>query len=163
MKTSFWTPYISDHTINAICWTLIHSIWIGLAVALLSGLVITFTSKSSAALRYRLLCGILLLFVASAGITFYLEMQSAGTEQLHGGTNLILVGNMSAGPVDHVTPVSHTNLFAEFVSLVKQNTNIIFMIWLTGIGLYINIDSAARFDDYVVVAPRRNGYVISMA
>ncbi|HTE00709.1 MAG TPA: M56 family metallopeptidase [Mucilaginibacter sp.] len=130
MKTSFWTPYISDHTINAICWTLIHSIWIGLAVALLSGLVITFTSKSSAALRYRLLCGILFVFVASAGITFYLEMRSSGTKPLSGGTNLVLVSNMSAGPVNHVASVAHTNLFTDFVTLVKQNTNIIFMVWL---------------------------------
>ncbi|HJP63301.1 MAG TPA: hypothetical protein VJ844_07640, partial [Mucilaginibacter sp.] len=91
MKT-FWTPYISDHTINAICWTLIHSLWIGLAAALLTGLVITFTRKSGAALRYRLLCAILVLFVAAAGVTFYVEMRSGGAVRLSPGKTIVIVG-----------------------------------------------------------------------
>ena len=81
MKNSFWTPYISDHTIHAICWTLIHSLWIGLAIALLAGLVILLTRKSSAALRYNLLCGVLVLFTLAAGVTFCLEMRSPAIEQ----------------------------------------------------------------------------------
>ncbi len=57
MNTSFWAPYISDGAIKAICWTLIHSLWIGMIIALLAGIVISLTRKSAAALRYRLLCG----------------------------------------------------------------------------------------------------------
>ncbi len=56
MKSSFWTPYISDHAINVICWTLIHSLWIGLIIALLSGLVISITTEveCSVALQFAL-------------------------------------------------------------------------------------------------------------
>jgi bla regulator protein BlaR1 len=69
MNTSFWAPYFSDGTIKAICWTLIHSLWIGLIIALLCGIVIGATRKSAAVLRYRLLCGLLILFVCAIGVT----------------------------------------------------------------------------------------------
>src|ERR1700739_4834880 len=81
MKNSFWTPYISDHTIHAICWTLIHSLWIGLAIALLAGLTISVTRKSSATFRYNLLCGILVFFAAAVCITFCIEMWTPALEQ----------------------------------------------------------------------------------
>src|SRR6201999_3576946 len=74
----FWTPYIGDGTVNAICWTLIHSLWIGLIIALLTGLMITVTRKSAAARRYRLLCGMLVLFVLSVSVVFYIEKNQAG-------------------------------------------------------------------------------------
>ncbi|MFB9842447.1 M56 family metallopeptidase [Mucilaginibacter ginsenosidivorans] len=129
MKT-FWTPYISDHTINAICWTLIHSLWIGLAAALLTGLVITFTRKSAAALRYRLLCGILVLFVAAAGITFYIQMRFGTPVQLSPGKNIVIIGPVSAVGTDSAAPATHTSLFTGLTTLIKQNTSIIFLVWL---------------------------------
>ena len=124
-----WTPYIPDHTIKAICWTLIHSLWIGLAVALLTGLVIMLTRKSSAALRYRLLCGILVLFVVSAGATFYLEMRSPGTLQLspHAGNTFhadaktfIIISKAEV----HLSPLD------KLIGFLNQYINVIFMAWL---------------------------------
>src|SRR5471030_1611709 len=76
MNTSFWALYISDGAIQAICWTLIHSLWIGLVIALLCGIVISVTRKSAAVLRYRLLCILLVLFVCAIGVTYYLESGS---------------------------------------------------------------------------------------
>ena len=124
-----WTPYIPDHTIKAICWTLIHSLWIGLAVALLTGLVIMLTRKSSADLRYRLLCGILVLFVVSAGVMFYLEMRSPGTLQLspHAGNCfhsdakkfiIISKAEVRLSPLD------------KLIGFLNQYINVIFMAWL---------------------------------
>src|ERR1700749_3912799 len=96
MKT-FWTPYISDHTIHAICWTLIHSLWMGLAIALLSGLVIALTRRSGAALRYNLLCGILVLFTLSVSITFCIEMWTPGIQQ-----GPFHVGQIIHAPDNHI-------------------------------------------------------------
>ena len=95
MKSSFWTHYISDHTIHAICWTLIHSLWIGLAIALLAGLAISVTRKSSATLRYNLLCGILVIFTASVCMTFCLEMWTPAIVQgpFHVGQFILAPGN----------------------------------------------------------------------
>src|ERR1700744_6318322 len=75
MKTPFWSPFMSDGTVKAICWTLIHSLWIGLVIALVCGIVIATTRRSSAAIRYRLLCGLLVLFVASMMVTFSVEVR----------------------------------------------------------------------------------------
>jgi beta-lactamase regulating signal transducer with metallopeptidase domain len=129
MKSSFWTPYISDHTIHAICWTLIHSLWIGLVIALLAGLVITATRKSDAAFRYNLLCGILILFTVSVCATFCIEIWTPVIEQgvfhatqaIHapGGLNII---------VPATTP--HISLVSRIVMLLNEYSNIIFMVWL---------------------------------
>jgi len=61
--------------IEAICKTLIHSLWIGLVVAALAALMIALTKKTAAKLRYRLLCGLLLLFVAANLFTLYWELE----------------------------------------------------------------------------------------
>jgi bla regulator protein BlaR1 len=125
-----WTPYISDHTINAICWTLIHSLWIGLAIALLSGLVITVTRKSSAVLRYNLLCGILVLFSLSVCLMFCLEMWTPANHQgpLH-------VGQFILAPDNHMiivpaTTVPYLSLTSRMVVFLDEYANIIFLVWL---------------------------------
>ncbi len=67
-----------EHILRSITWTLVHSIWIGLPVALAAGLVILFTKNRSAAVRYSLLC---LLFFALSGatlLTFVLELNFEG-------------------------------------------------------------------------------------
>ena len=64
---------LSAHTIHALCRMLFHSLWIGLAVAILTGIVITLTSRSSPRLRYNLFCGLLVLFVLGTGLAFFWE------------------------------------------------------------------------------------------
>src|ERR1700761_4054252 len=109
MATPYLTPYFSEHTIRAIFWTLFHSLWIGLITAALAGLVIALTQKMTAKLRYRLLCGILFVFVLSTGFVCLKE----------------LVGPSSAGQV--VIPTGqpgrsvslHTNTAVQSLSLVE--------------------------------------------
>ena len=129
MKSSFWTPYISDHTIHTICWTLIHSLWIGLVIALLAGLVITITRKSDAALRYNLLCGILILFAVSACITFCIEIWTPAAEQatVHGTQTIHAPGGLNI-IVPTATP--HISLVSRIVMILNEYSNIIFMVWL---------------------------------
>ncbi|HVS90547.1 MAG TPA: M56 family metallopeptidase [Mucilaginibacter sp.] len=129
MKT-FWMPYISDHTIHAICWTLIHSLWIGLAIALLSGLVITITRKSTAVLRYNLLCGVLILFTLAVYATFWIEMGTSAIE--HGSFR---AGQIINAPGDHLmiipdTTTPHVSLLTRAVWLLNEYSNVIFLAWL---------------------------------
>jgi len=46
---------LPDHIAQALCRTLIGSVWQGLILAMLTGLAILFTKKTSAAKRYSLL------------------------------------------------------------------------------------------------------------
>ncbi|MCP9752889.1 M56 family metallopeptidase [Ferruginibacter sp. HRS2-29] len=66
--------------IQALCWTLIHSLWQGLLLAGITGLVILFTRKKSAAVRYNLLTSALVLFMVTISITFCLQAGKAFTE-----------------------------------------------------------------------------------
>ena len=58
------TIHFSD-LIQAFNWTLIHSLWQGLILAVLTGLVLWLTQKSRPALRYNLLVGLMLLFMVA--------------------------------------------------------------------------------------------------
>ena len=46
---------ISDKMMQALCWTLLHSLWQGLLLAIIAALIIMITRRSSPALRYNLI------------------------------------------------------------------------------------------------------------
>lgn len=48
---------------TAFLWTLIHSLWIGVIAAALTGAIVLCTKRSSPQLRYLLFCAVLSLFV----------------------------------------------------------------------------------------------------
>ena len=130
MGTSFWTPFIPDSTVSAICWTLIHSLWIGLIIALLCGIVVATTRKSAAALRYRLLCGLLVLFVGAIGVTYYLEASSAPAHHIAEHSQNILI-NAPANVVANPIVIAQNQTFFDNVkAFLNQNVNIIFLVWL---------------------------------
>src|SRR5258708_35073650 len=64
--------------IQAICWMLIHSLWQGLLLTLLTGIVLAYTKRSPAALRYNLLSGLFFLFLAGCALTFIREWNHPG-------------------------------------------------------------------------------------
>jgi bla regulator protein blaR1 len=64
--------------IQVICWVLIHSLWQGAVLAVAAGCALAWTRRSAAAVRYRLLGGLLFLFLAACGLTFLYELYLAG-------------------------------------------------------------------------------------
>ena len=70
MIPSFIPGYISSDIVQAVCWTLLHSLWQGLIAASLSGLIIISTRHAKPSLRYNLLSFVFIGFLASAIITF---------------------------------------------------------------------------------------------
>jgi beta-lactamase regulating signal transducer with metallopeptidase domain len=69
-----FTNLVPDEIIKALCNTLIHSLWQGVILAVVTGVTIVLTKKSTAALRYNLMIGYLLLFTAAIAFTFYMEL-----------------------------------------------------------------------------------------
>ena len=57
----------------AACWTLVHSLWQGLLLVILTGLVIVSTRRSRPVVRYRLLSVLMVLFTTVAAVTFARE------------------------------------------------------------------------------------------
>ncbi|HEV2481166.1 MAG TPA: M56 family metallopeptidase [Puia sp.] len=64
-------------TINitqALCLTLIHSLWQGFLAAVAAGIIILCTKRSKAAVRYNLLTADLVLFLLATAFTFFYEL-----------------------------------------------------------------------------------------
>lgn len=66
---------LPENWLHALGATLFHSLWLGVILALLAGLVMFTTRKASAAMRYNLLTICLVLFVVAIFFTFYKELQ----------------------------------------------------------------------------------------
>lgn len=62
--------------VRALCLTLMHSLWQGLVAAILAGGILLSTRKSKPAFRYNMLALVMLLFVASAVLTFSLMIRN---------------------------------------------------------------------------------------
>lgn len=62
-----------DKLLPAITWTLVHSLWQGLILTVLAGLVLLLTRRSTAALRYTFLCTLFFLFLGGVCLTFLVE------------------------------------------------------------------------------------------
>lgn len=70
---------VNDSIITAVSWTLIHSLWLGLAAAILAGFTLLLTKKSTSAIRYNLLAGLSVVFLVTIGFIFYNEFETQTT------------------------------------------------------------------------------------
>ncbi len=66
---------MNDSLIKAVSWTLIHSLWLGLAAAILAALTLLLTKKATSATRYNLLAGLSVAFLVTIGFIFYNEFE----------------------------------------------------------------------------------------
>src|ERR1700744_3377874 len=63
----------SGHLVTALSSTLIHSLWQGAMLSAITGLIMTYTRKSSSARRYNLLVAAMALFALVVTGTFIIE------------------------------------------------------------------------------------------
>jgi bla regulator protein BlaR1 len=144
MEASTTNMLISDHIIKALCNTLMHSLWQGILLALITGAIIIFTKKASAAYRYNLLVGSLALFAGGVCFTFILQLQ----QPQPGHASTAYQVNMTAAvPITHhantaatapvaaqiATPVVQQNaketITETVMSYFNTHYNVIVLIW----------------------------------
>lgn len=70
MQWLFVEHLFTREIIQALTWTFIHSLWQGLILAIITGIALVLTKKSSPHLRYNLLIALFLAFVLVVGFTF---------------------------------------------------------------------------------------------
>jgi uncharacterized membrane protein len=85
MYLLFSGQLLSPSLIQALGWTLVHSLWQGLLAATISLIILWLTKKSSPVLRYNLLLLVFTIFVVAVICTFFLEynnvrLENAGKE-----------------------------------------------------------------------------------
>ena len=64
----------SEVVLKAICWTFVHSLWQGVFVAIIAGLLIVVTKKTKAVFRYNLLLLLFGFFMLVVAVTLAIEL-----------------------------------------------------------------------------------------
>lgn len=164
METSTANTLVSDHIIKALCNTLMHSLWQGILLAILTGAIIIFTKKASAAYRYNLLVGALILFAGGVLLTFMWQLQQP--QPMHTSityqVNPIATTPITIQPTQPVTLQSaKENITETVVNYFNSHYNIIVLIWFLiicaksvqmGVGLhnvfYLKRTKVFAIDEY---------------
>lgn len=121
----------ANKMIQALCWTLFHSLWQALVLAFIAGAVIMCTKRSAVVMRYNLLTGLLVAFLLTAAGTFYYE----AIQVKQPAAEIILVtGDKSpfAGmdiQTGETTSASHP-VSSAIISFLNSNSRIIVLAWL---------------------------------
>ena len=119
--------FISGDMIQALCRTLVHSLWQGIILAALAGMAVLMTRQKSAAFRYNLLTLHFVLFLVVTCGTFCLEWSA--TVQ---------------APVIHINsaPIYTTVSGDQVVSLPEGNASILqqwdFQFWVVALDTFLN-------------------------
>jgi len=109
---------LPENIAQALCRTLIHSLWQGLILAIVTGLIILFTRKSSAAKRYRWLVGALCLFTICFVFTLFAAFNSQPL------TDAIANISLSGKPADIWELLNYNLLF------IQNHAGMVVLIWL---------------------------------
>ena len=76
MQSHFINYFFTNEVMQALFRTLMHSLWQGILLASIAGLILLNTKKSGAVLRYKLFSGVLLAFIFISLATFCYELYS---------------------------------------------------------------------------------------
>ncbi len=108
---------------KALFWTLVHSLWVGLAAAALAGLVILATKRSSSSARYYGLCGILFGFF---GIMIFIFCK-----QWHVNVTPKFIGIVHSIPSIWITnPSTAPSLYCRIVYSLDQTSGWACLLWM---------------------------------
>ena len=141
----------AQHFIQAFSWTLLHSLWQGLLLAILTALVLTVAKRSAASVRYNLVLMQFVLFILACGGTFAWEWFKTPQP----------VAGVAAG----VTPAASLpfNLSAESIRLFAQtsiryftaNAPVVVLLWF----VFFVFRSVRMMGSLVYLNRARNRYV----
>lgn len=117
---------ISDTLLKAISWTLVHTIWQGFILAFLAGIVILTTKKATSVVRYNLLSGLFLAFIAVVGLTFNYEYGNENEESVK-SLNFSIEHLKSVWTIENGTVKN--NFSTLIIDFLNANANTIVLIW----------------------------------
>jgi bla regulator protein BlaR1 len=122
--------FISENILEAICRTLLHSLWQGLALAIIAGLVVLGTRRAVVQLRYNLLLGSFILFIVAACSTFFIELQRIRNTQSEGLRIEAAARYESAGATETLSaPLAVPNYFEQAIQFCNRHASLIVTIW----------------------------------
>jgi bla regulator protein blaR1 len=129
-----FTEVPSNDVLQAVCRTLIHSLWQGLIAAAMAALIVTFTKRSAASVRYNLLIAVLFLFVVSISVTATRQLllgsrgESVATAT-YSKTNFSLPSNFDKNKELVGDGGAQENLIDRFSTYCNEHAPLIVLIW----------------------------------
>jgi bla regulator protein BlaR1 len=134
MQLLFMKQWLSDSLTRAICWTLIHSLWQGLILAAVAGILVLFTRKSVAAFRYNLLAALFFVFMGVVTFTFVYELNRPGpgttiAQLTPAVNNEPVIGQLSLPGDRAVEMVQEQDYIARFAGYFNQHASLFVAIW----------------------------------
>ncbi|HVG15709.1 MAG TPA: M56 family metallopeptidase [Chitinophagaceae bacterium] len=125
--------------IKALCWTLVHSLWQGLAVAVVGGIVVALTKKKKARFRYNLFIALFALLLVIIGITFFKELQNGmGSQQTSLESATISTENSSYAEAAATRGERAQSISGLVTSFMDKYASVIVLFWaiLFGVKLF---------------------------
>lgn len=118
---------VNETLIRVISWTLIHSLWQGFILAIVAGLIIITTKKSTAALRYNLLSIIFIGFLLILVGTFWMQLQ---TEFIVISENQPQdLASLFSKKASQPAISSSIDIITVVIDFLNKNVNSIALIW----------------------------------
>lgn len=144
---------VSDTLLSSVSWTLIHSVWQGILLAVLAGSIILATRKSSVILRYNLLSMLFVGFLIVVGLTFCYEF-APGSETI---TRLNLPMMQANAGTDLPDATAYT-LSDSIIEYLNRQAGLIAAIWfvifaIRLIGIFHSLNHIYRIRNYKTFAP----------
>jgi len=121
---------IPSTIIRALCWTLLHSLWQGLILAIVAGAVMILTKKARSATRYSLLATLVMGFLFVSGFTFFRELRSPITKTspiLFHATPIVDAAGTPAISIQD-QPV-RTNFTDQLVQYFNTHASVVVVVW----------------------------------
>ncbi|CAN5443043.1 hypothetical protein BH23BAC1_BH23BAC1_16120 [soil metagenome] len=131
----FLENIIPGEYIQALGWTLLHSIWQAAIIALLVGLLLVLIHRSTS-VRYMIAASAMPLMLVTALVTFYITYNSASTSAKD---QQILLNNLAADPSEEYTAIRNdqeeqaVSLISQYKSYFSSHFPLIITIWFLGI------------------------------
>lgn len=121
------TNTISHSLIQAFSWMLIHSLWQGMLLAVISAMVMLLTKKTSAAVRYNLVLVQFLLFIGVCALTFAWEWNKPPQQ------SMVQFGNAIGGRASALFSLNADGVRAfanTCVGYFTANAPMVVLLWL---------------------------------
>ncbi len=113
--------------ISAIGWTLLHTLWQGIAIAMLLAIFLFILRKKSAQTRYAFSFVAMLMMVLAVIVTFTIEYQT-----YHSISETLIFPAVET-PSTLQTSLIAENWFTPFLNYFNENIPLLVLVWVTGI------------------------------
>src|ERR1700749_1263668 len=123
------TNLVPDQIVKALCNTLIHSLWQGLILAALTGLTIVLNKKARAALCYKLMIGLLVLFTAGITFTFFTQLPAATIKQATPITITTQTQIFQAAPTQVIVTEKPQSILSNCIGFFNSHSDTVVLIW----------------------------------